>query len=88
MTLHYDMHCRHGKCRACFAVYVFLHLVYEMGDENVLCLVQMRVNNRGYPFINLMRQNRNLLEQSVDILGVTHDTDYRIYSREYGNHSL
>ena len=59
-----------------------------MGDENVLCLVQMRVNNRGYPFITLMRENNNLLEQSVDILGVTHDTDYYTCNREYGNHSL
>ena len=47
------------------------------GRRDVLCLVQMHVNNRGYPFMNLMRQ-----KQCVDNLGVTHETDFYICSWE------
>ena len=62
------------------------HLVYKMGDEHVLCLVQARVNNRGYPFINLMRQNSDLMKWIVDTLGATLDAEYDICCWEYGSH--
>ena len=58
-------------CIAATVNTVLAYFIYEMGDENVLCLVQMHANNRGNPFMDLMR-----LKPYVNTLGVTRDIYY------------